>query len=245
MIFRRFRMPLGMLVGTVLYGVIGYMVLIDGADVIDGLYWTTLTLGGVGFRDTEPVGMAAEVFSISLIVLLLASVAALAAVATDLVGSGELAARRRERRRRSLIEPLDDHYIICGYGRVGRAVAEQLTEEHASFLVVDINERDAVELDSDGIPHIFGDPSHEAVLLEAGIHRARALVCAVDSDAVNVFITLTARGLRPDIMIVARATERESIAKLERAGAGAVVSPYSLSGRAMARRALEHGPPEP
>jgi voltage-gated potassium channel len=234
-----------MLMGTVLYGVIGYMILIDGANVIDGLYWTTLTLGGVGFRDTEPVGTAAEVFSISLIVLLLASVAAIAAIATDLAGSGELAARRREKRRRSMTEALDDHYIICGYGRVGRAVAEQLSEEGARFLVVDIDPRDVDELDADEIAYIVGDPSHEAILLEAGIHRARALVCAVDSDAVNVFITLTARGLRPDIMIVARATERESIAKLERAGAGAVVSPYSLSGRAMALRALEHGPPEP
>jgi voltage-gated potassium channel len=119
-------------------------------------------------------------------------------------------------------------------------VAEQLTEEHARFMVVDIDTRDVDELEASGIAYIVGDPSHEAVLLEAGIHRARALVCAVDSDAVNVFITLTARGLRPDIMIVARATEHESIAKLERAGVGAVVSPYSLSGRAMARRALEH-----
>jgi voltage-gated potassium channel len=223
-----------------LYGVVGYLILIDGASVFDALYWTTLTLGGVGYRDTQQAGIAAELFSVSLIVLLLAAVVVTIAIATDLGASGELGALRRDRRRRSMIDALDDHYIICGYGRVGHAVAEQLAEEHARFLVVDIDTRDVDELEASGIAYIVGDPSHEAVLLEAGLHRARALVCAVDSDAVNVFITLTARGLRPDIMIVARATEHESIAKLERAGAGAVVSPYSLSGRAMARRALEH-----
>jgi Ion channel len=99
LIFRRFRMPLLILAGTMLYGVVGYLILIDGATVFDALYWTTLTLGGVGYRDTQQAGIAAELFSVSLIVLLLAAVAVTIAIATDLGASGELGALRRDRTR--------------------------------------------------------------------------------------------------------------------------------------------------
>lgn len=218
---------------------LGYLVLIGNASPLDALYWTFLTVGGVGFRDTEPIGVAAELFSISLIILLVVGVALSAGIATDLLASGDLAALRLVRRRKRMIDELNDHYIICGYGRVGRAVTAELTRGGVSFVVADIDPRYSEELTAKGIPFLIADPSHDAVLLEAGIVRARGLVCGVDSDAVNVFIALTARGLNPDLMIVARASEVEAVGKLERAGADAVVSPYELTGRAIARRAMD------
>ena len=228
-----------LLLGTVVYGVLGYVALVDGASPLDALYWTFLTVGGVGFRDTEKFGVLAEVFSISLIILLVVGVALSAGIATDLLASGEMAKLRVGRRRTRMIDELTDHYVICGYGRVGRAVTEELTRGGIRFVVADIDARYTEELTAKAIPFLIADPSHDAVLIEAGILRARGLVCGVDSDAVNVFIALTARGLNPDLMIVARASEAESVGKLERAGADAVVSPYELTGRAIAKRALE------
>lgn len=227
-----------MLVGTILYGVLGYTALIDDADPLDALYWTFLTIGGVGFQDTRPSGHLAEVFSISLIILLVTGVASTAAVATDMLASGEVGRLHRDRQNDRMIAELSGHYVICGYGRVGRAVAEELAREGTRYVVCEIDDRHAAELEAEGIPFILDDPSHDRALIRAGIDRAKGLVCAVDSDAINVFIALTARGLHPDITIVARAADPESVAKLIRAGANSVVSPYELSGREMARRAI-------
>lgn len=227
-----------MLVGTIIYGVVGYTALVDDADPLDALYWTFLTIGGVGFRDTEPVGHLAELFSISLIVLLVVGVASTAGVAADMLASGEVGRLHRERRTTRMIDRMRDHYVICGYGRVGRAVADELTREGTPFVVAEIDERYVEELEELGIPYVMDDPTHDRVLVKAGIERAKGLVCAVDSDAVNVFIALTARGLNPDLTIVARAADPESVPKLMRAGANSVVSPYELSGREMARRAI-------
>ena len=137
-----------------------------------------------------------------------------------------------------MLEDLDDHYLICGFGRVGRQVARDLRAAGARFAVIDTNP-DTIRLaDAAGIPFVQAEASDEAVLREAGIERARALIACVDSDSENVFITLTARELRPDITIVARAGREDSERKLRRAGADRIVSPYKSSGSDMARLAL-------
>ena len=136
------------------------------------------------------------------------------------------------------IDRLQDHTIICAYGRVGRSVARELQANGRAFVVIDPNEDLRERMQADGVPFLVEDPSSEAVLKQAGVDRARSLVCAVDSDATNVYITLIARSIRPDLQIVARASEPGSPERLERAGANRVVSPFVTSGQHMAKMAM-------
>jgi len=155
-----------------------------------------------------------------------------------LVADPDAGARSRRRRMQRHIDQLDDHTIICAYGRVGRAVARELQRSGAPFLVIDPKEELRERMAEDGVLFLIDDPSSEAVLKTAGVDRARSLVCAVDSDATNVYITLIARSLRPDLTIVARASEPGSPERLERAGANRVVSPFVTSGQHMATMAM-------
>ncbi|MEY2533998.1 MAG: voltage-gated potassium channel, partial [bacterium] len=148
---------------------------------------------------------------------------------------GELAAERRMQR---MIDSLNDHFIICGFGRVGRQVARDLRGAQAKYVVVDSNPANREIAAEVGVRFLDGDPGADEVLRAAGIERARGVIACVDSDAENIFITLTVRGLRPDIAIVARAADESAEAKLLRAGATRVISPYKTSGSEMARVAL-------
>ena len=139
---------------------------------------------------------------------------------------------------RKRLDSLQDHYVVCAYGRVGRAAVAELRTEGVAVLVVEPKPELAELLDEHGVPHLPADPTEEAALHQAGIRRARGLLCAMDSDAANVFITLTARALNPALTIVARASNPASVDKLLRAGADHVVSPYDVSGRHMGVLAL-------
>jgi voltage-gated potassium channel len=137
------------------------------------------------------------------------------------------------------IADLHDHYLICGFGRVGQRVAQRLKDAGVPFVVIDANPDVRDEMEEMGVLHVDGHGSDDDVLCEAGIDRARAVVACVDSDAENIFVTISARALRPDIEIVARAAEEPTEKKLIRAGANDVISPYTASGDAMARLALD------
>jgi voltage-gated potassium channel len=157
---------------------------------------------------------------------------------TELFVSGHLAHLLAERRQRKMTASLSDHYIICGFGRVGRQVAHDLRAADARYVIVDSDAANREFVDGVGVRFILATPSEDTSLRDAGIARARAVVACVDSDAENIFITLTARELRPDIAIVARASVEGSESKLRRAGADRVISPYKSSGTEMARLAL-------
>ena len=139
---------------------------------------------------------------------------------------------------RRRLDELHGHFIICAYGRVGRAIAAELEAEGVPFVVVDSKAELEPDLERDGQCYLIGDASDEAVLRKAGIERARGLICAVDSDAENVYITIVARSLSPGLLIVARAAREQSANRLYRAGATHVVSPYVTSGRRMANLAV-------
>jgi voltage-gated potassium channel len=150
--------------------------------------------------------------------------------------AGQLFAERRSAR---MLAGLSDHHIVCGFGRVGRQVARDLRAAGARYVVIDNNPVNVESAQGPvGVRAILGEPSNDDSLVQAGIDRAKAIVACVDSDAENIFITLTARELRPDIVIVARASVDGSEAKLRRAGADRVISPYKASGAEMARLAL-------
>jgi voltage-gated potassium channel len=136
------------------------------------------------------------------------------------------------------IQQLDQHVILCGYGRVGRQIAFEFRREHVSFVVVDVNESSLSSASADGCLLVLGNATTDEVLLAAGVKRARALVTAVDSDVDHVYVTLSARGLNPDLLIIARASREDAEGKLRRAGADRVISPYHIGGRRMAMLAL-------
>src|SRR4051794_7444897 len=157
---------------------------------------------------------------------------------TELVVTGELGTLLAGRRARRMTERLRDHFIICGFGRVGRQVASDLRAADAPYVVIDEDPANRDAAYAPGVRFLQARPSDDDALRDAGIARARAVIACVDSDAENIFIALTARELRPDIAIVARASQEEAESKLRRAGADRVISPYKSSGTEMARLAL-------
>ncbi|MGH9195224.1 MAG: potassium channel family protein, partial [Acidimicrobiia bacterium] len=211
-------MPLGIFAFALIYGTVGYL-LIEGWDVFDAVYMTVITLTTVGFGEVHQLSAGGRLFTISLILFGIVTVAASVASLADVLVSGELGESVRRRRRTRMINQLNDHYIICAFGRVGRTAAQEFKEQGVPFLAIDVREDLTAMMEEQGINYLIGDPTEESVLRQAGIDRAKGLVCAVDSDATNVYITLTARAINPGLSIVARASNPESVDKLMRAGA--------------------------
>jgi voltage-gated potassium channel len=232
-LIRRFRLPVALIAGVGLFGVIGYMTLL-GWSFRDAEFMTVITLSTIGYDRVRPLGPGGEAFTTLLIVMGLIAVFALLAATTELITSGELERTVRRTRVRREIGGLYDHFVVCGYGRVGRAATEEFRKQGLPVVVIDASPDAAADLQDARIPHLVGDATREATLVQAGIARARGLVCALDSGALNVYITLSARAERDDLTIVARATDLESIDRLYRAGANRVIQPYAVSGRLLA-----------
>ena len=223
---------LAMLVG----GTIGFHESLD-ETWLQSFYRTIVTTSLAGL-DTVPRTNGARVISI---ILVLGGITIFAYVATILVegiARGVFTGALAERRRRRTIEQLSDHYIICGYGRVGRRVAAEFREAGVDCVVLDFNQ-DAIEAAREaGVFYVEGTGTEDEDLREAGLERARGLVASSDSDADNLYITLSARSSRPNLLIVARASDEDAAKKLRLAGADRVVQPYSTAGKEMAKLVL-------
>lgn len=235
-IIRRLGWPLLGILLVFAGGFVGYLAF--GFGAVDAFAQTVLVLTTVGFSTRAPLGAGEKVFTGAVAVLGVSMYLAFLAVVVAAMSEGQLGVQSRRRRMQRRIDALRDHIVICAYGRVGRAAAREFEAEGVPFVVVDRKEELEAQMQADGVVYLIGDPTSEAVLRRAGIERARALVCAVDSDADNVYIVLTGRSLNPDLFIVARASAPETPARLYRAGANRVVSPYVTSGRHMALAAL-------
>ncbi|MGI8776895.1 MAG: potassium channel family protein [Acidimicrobiales bacterium] len=231
------RLPVALLVFALAYGTSGYMVF-EGFGFVDALYMSVTTLTTVGFGEVRPLDTTGRVFTLSLIVIGMAAVFSLLAVLTSMVASGQLGRSLTRRSMRQRTQDLEDHFVVCAFGRVGRSAVRELMTKKADVVVVESDAELEPELIEAGMPYILADPTSEEVLQRAGIAKAKALVCAVDSDAVNVYITLLARALNPELFIIGRASSTESVEALRRAGSDRVVSPYRLSGKRMASLAL-------
>lgn len=218
------------------YGVAGYTLL--GFPFVDAFYQTALALTTLGFAPIRPLTTAQKYFTVSLALVGASMFLLIVALLTSAVVEGRISIWSRRRRMERRIASLRDHFVICAYGRVGRAVAREFEGEGVSFVVLDRDERLEEQMRLDGIAYVIGDPTSEAALRRGGIEHARGLVSAVDSDADNVYITLMARSLNPSLFIVARASEPGSPDRLYRAGADRVISPYVTSGRHMALLAM-------
>jgi voltage-gated potassium channel len=234
----RVRLPVGLLALALVYGTVGYVVL-EGFGLVDALYMTVITLTTIGFGEVHALSATGRLFTISLIVLGVVAVFDLLVVFSTVVASGRLTRSIERRAMQRRIRDLQGHFVICAYGRVGRAATEELARQGADVVVIEVQAGLEPMLVEAEVPYLLADPSEESVLEEAGIRRARGLLCAVDSDVVNVYITLSARALNPDLFILARASRPESVDKLRRAGADRVISPYTVSGVRMASMALQ------
>jgi voltage-gated potassium channel len=231
--WRRFRVALTVLAGIMIVGTIGYLIL--GFRLLDAVYQAVTTLTTVGFREVHPLSDAGKVFTIILILCGVGTALYALGVLIQTLVEGDLRSLMGRKRMEHKITDLHDHVIVCGWGRVGRAIAKELGDD-TPIVVVD---RDAERLEDSPHPWIAGDVTDDAVLLAAGLPRARALVAALDTDAGNLFVTLSARTLCPDVFIVARVRVEESVDKLVRAGANRVVNPQSIGGARMAAFVLQ------
>jgi len=209
----------------------GYM-LIEGESLSDSLYMTVITVFTVGYKEAFDVTDAGRFWTMVVILVGYATVAISVANLVSLLVGGELRAVRGRLRMKSAIEKLNDHVIICGYGRMGAIVADDLRKEGRSFVAVD----STVQFDRDDIDvlSIQGDATEDATLLEAGIMRAEALVACLASDADNVYVTLSARELRNDLTIIARAEQLSTEKKMRRAGADVVICPHMIGANKVA-----------
>jgi voltage-gated potassium channel len=218
-------------------GVAGFHFL-EGFDLVDSLYMTVITITTVGFGEVHSLSPIGRLFTIALILGGAGIAAYSVSIGAEYLASGQWRWQWTQRRNRQMLAALKDHIIVCGFGRVGRFVAQDLKAEGIPFMVIE-KEPERVSLAQRcGYLALQGNAANENLLDQSGIRRARGLVAAVDSDAENVYIVLTARGLKPDLQIIARANFEESESKLIRAGANRVLLPYRISGRRMATMLL-------
>jgi voltage-gated potassium channel len=233
---RRFILLGGLVGGLLVLATLG-LAASEGVGVWYAFRWaldTATTLGGF----PEPHTVLAQIIQVGLVLVGFGTLFYALATVTEFFVAGHIGDVLAARRRQKMLDSLTGHYIICGFGRVGRQVARDLYAARASYVVVDSNTENRPLAESHGMQFIEGDATEDVVLLQAAIARARSVIACADSDAQNVFITLTARGLRDDIAIVARAATEATESKLKRAGANRVISPYKASGTEMARLAL-------
>lgn len=216
-------------------GTIGY--LLFGFSFIDALYQTVTTVTTVGFREVHPIESVGEkLFTIVLVLAGVGTAFYTFGVSLEALVEGHLRTERERRRMDRTLEKLEGHVIVCGWGRVGRACAAYASRDGTPVVVIDRNPDRLVDL-----PHlaVVGDVTDDEVLRKAGVERARALVAALETDADNVYVTLSGRSLRPDLVIIARARTESSEPKLHRAGADHVVNPQRLGGDRMAAFAVQ------
>jgi voltage-gated potassium channel len=218
--------------GTLLIGIVGYRV--AGLGWLDAVYQTLTTFTTVGFQDLSPRTGGARVFTIVMVATGVVALAFFFSLVTASVVENQLRYRGR-RRLESKLRELANHIIICGGGRFGRAIAAELLRKKVPFALIELDPARAAAAREEGLLVVEGDATEEAVLETAGIFRARALLTTLESDASNVYVTLTAKQMSPDLHVVSIGLDERAARKLKAAGAGEVVSPYVLGGSWMAQ----------
>ena len=234
---QRLQTIIYVLVIIVCIGVIGYMT-IEGWSFLDALYMTIITLSTVGFQEVRELSEAGKAFSIVLILFGVGALSYSLFTVVQYILEGNLASIWGRRRMKDKIAKLRKHVILCGYGLVGREVARVFKDEGVPLVIIEQNpEAVALAAENDFLC-LQGNATNDEVLEEAGISQARALVAALGTDADNVYVTLSARQMRSDLFIVARASTSDSEPKLLQAGANRTMSPYGIGGRRLAMLTL-------
>ncbi|MBW2451372.1 MAG: NAD-binding protein, partial [Deltaproteobacteria bacterium] len=234
---KHLRFSLITLISVIAMGTFGYA-LIEDWDLFDSLYMTVITLATVGFKEVHELSPEGMLFTIILIISGTGIIAYALSSLIQIMVEGQIYNILGRRKLETRLNQLHDHYIVCGYGRIGHMICKELQARPVPFVIVEKDPLLTDRLNRDGYLYVVGDATDDDTLLTAGIHRAKGLITAVTSDTDNVYITLTARGLNPSLFILARAGEEGSEKKLLRAGASKVISPYTIGANRMAQAIL-------
>jgi len=234
---RRLWLLLALVAAVLAVGTAGF-VSIEGWPWFDAFYMSLITLTTVGYGEIRPLSQAGRIFNSLLILIGVTTVFFAIGVIAQYAVEAELGAYFGRRRKRRLLEKLAAHYIVCGAGRVGRSVIRELARNRAPFVAVDSDSNSIEWALRQSYTAVLADATQDETLREVGIDRARGLVAALPTDAQNVYVILTARGMSKSLQIVARATDEQAAAKLKSAGADVVLSPYSYTGHRLAQAML-------
>ena len=215
--------------------------LIEGWNFLDSLYMAVTTMTTVGFREVHELSLPGRIWTMAMALSAIGVIFGTVGVVAENVMADVASGRRKAKRMKRRIDKLNGHFVVCGYGRVGAMVARELVEDGNLVVVIDVKEDSLQRAEDAGYLVVHGDGATEEVLRAAGVERAKGLVSAIDSDAQNVYVTLTARSLNPGLYIVGRAGADNVISKLIQAGADRAVSPYTMAGRRMVNLALRPG----
>jgi len=226
----RIGMATLILIAVFIIGSVGFH-LIEGMNFFDGFYMTFITISTIGFREIADLSVEGRVFTVIIFVMGVGVISYIASQSTQLLFESELFFKRA---MKSKLQKIKNHYIICGYGRIGHRIAEVLRDANLPVVVVERRESSLEKITQDGLLYVEGNAQEEELLVEAGIKRARGLICALSNDQDNVFTTLIARELNPDIFILVRTNEQKNERKIMRAGADKVISPYEIGADRMA-----------
>jgi voltage-gated potassium channel len=236
-LLRRALLIAGMLLIVLCIGTVGFSA-IEGWAWFDAFYMTLITITTVGYGEVHRLSAAGRVFNSFLIFFGVSAMFLAVGALTQTIIELELQDRYGQRRRKRLISQLHDHFIVCGFGRVGRNASYEFQRANVSFLVLDKNPDRVRRASEAGMLAIAADATNDDDLREAGVLKARGLIAALPSDAENLFIILSAKTLNPELMVVTRASEEQAEEKLRRAGADTVFAPYTLAGRRLANSLL-------
>ena len=221
----------------IVLGTVGYMV-IEGWPLMDALYMTGITLSTVGYGEVQPVSPPGRIFTLILIFLGVGFFLYVVGNVIQFLVEGRIRLILGRRKLDKHVSRLKDHYIVCGYGRMGRALCQFLARKGLDVVVIEQNPSLVPVMDEDGMLYVVGEASEESNLLKAGIERARVFMTVLGKDAANVFLILIAKRLNPDLFVVARANQNETIKTLYAAGANKVVSPFGIGARRMAHAVI-------
>jgi len=236
-LIRRFLAILMAVMATLGIGTAGFT-LLEHWSPFDAFYMTLTTMTTVGYGEIHELSKAGRIFNSFLIIFGVTTIFIAIGAMTQTIIEFEFGDLRGKRRYRHMIEKLIDHYIVCGYGRVGRGAANELLHARVPFVVVDINPERVERATVAGMLAVAADSTRDDTLRQVGIDRARGLVAALATDADNLFVLLSAKGLNPNIYVAARAAEEGAEQKMRRAGADAVFAPYSITGHRLAQALL-------
>jgi len=233
----RLRVAVLFIMAMVITGVIGYHVL-EGYTWLESLYMTVITLSTVGFQEVRPLSATGRIFTIALLVGGVGVVFYTAVAVAEKVVAGEFQQFFGRRRMAKKIDSLSEHYLVCGFGRIGEVISRELASKPVPFVVIEQELGRVRKAEEADYFVLQGDAADEKVLVACGVAKGKGLFAALPTDADNVFVTLTAKELNSSLFVVARAESEQTAARLKRAGADAVISPYSMGGHRMAQAVL-------
>ncbi len=224
----------GFLLAVFFYGLFIFLV-VEGWNLLDSFYQVVMTLSTVGFMEVHPLSDRARLMVSFLILMGVGSFAYLVGAFTQVVVEGRLQDLWGKRKVQKIINSLTDHYIICGFGRIGAVIAAEMRRENLPVVIIEKDPDLLNDLEREGFLFLAGDATSDEELLAAGVERAKGLFACVSQDAENVYITLSSRQFNPNLTIIARSDRPESVSKLERAGANRVLTPHQIGGKRIAQ----------